>query len=452
MGDHRRHEPIAIRYIKDMVEERRQQVARKVDRLEAEFTQKVERSLQAVDQVSTDLVRQAKSVRSEIEQAGQEAVQMVEAHVKQMTQEVDDLQESLLKVLDQQRDELTSLLDSTKNAVRFKERLMQLSAGHGNLFPLVKALETRTDSILSTHIHEEPQHHSRVMFSAASGTDLVFKTKEAIGKVNPCHASAQHTLFEGKPSQVAEKGGTLTIIVKATDHHGQRVSTADDVISTQCTATPGTDCTPSTTISNNGDGTHMISISSPSAGNFQVEVFVNGEKAATEFQMTFCDSLSALLQCFDENECHSSIFISQNGRKAFLLSFPGFCSVFGTAGMNQGQYSWKIKTTGNPCLGVATKPSQTSHRDDYDTVAYCWFMETVFSSGAFYRDGVKCSQEKIGAVDNDTFQLDLDCNQHTLQMTNLRSGEKSTFSNLPDKEYFQYVAFCFDGSAEFLNW
>ena len=78
-------------------------------------------------------------------------------------------------------------------------------------------------------------------------------------------------------------------------------------------------------------------------------------------------------------------------------------------------------------------------------------MDTDVFSGAFYRDGVKCSQEKIGAFDNDTFQLDLDCNQHALLITNLRSGEKSTFSNLPDKEYFQYVAFFYDGSAEFVN-
>ena len=450
VGYHQGHTPVC--YIKDMVEERRQQVARNVDRLEAEFTEKVERSLQVVDQVSTELVRRAKSVRSDIEQAGQEAVQMVEAHVKQMTQEVDDLEESRLKVLDQLRDELTSLLDSTKNAVRFKERLMQLSTRNGNLFPLVKALDTRTDSILSTHVHEEPQHHSRVMFLTASGTDLACKTKEAIGKVTPCHASTQHTLFKGRPSQIAEKGKTLTIIVKATDHHGQRVSTADDVISTRCTATCETEHAPSTTITNNGDGTHTISVTSPSAGSFQVEVFVNGEKTATDFHMTFCDSLSALLQCFDQNECHSSITISENGRKASNTQWPGYNSVFGTAPMKQGQFSWKLKTTGYHCLGISTNPSRPlSHFGDHETTANCWSMNSHFFDGAHYRDGVKCSQEKMGAANDDTLQLDLDCSQHTLQITNLRSGKTSTFSELPDKEYFQYAAFYGRSSAEFVD-
>ena len=182
IGKHRGHAP--VRYIKDIVDERKQQVAQKVDRLEGEFAEKLERSLQAVDLVSTELVERAREVRTDIRQAGKRAMQMVEAHVEQMVQEVDDLEESRHKVLDQQKDELETCLDSAKSAVRFKDRIMQLSVGGETLFPLLHALETRATSLLSTDIQEEPRERSRIQFSPANDLDLASKTKEGIGRVN----------------------------------------------------------------------------------------------------------------------------------------------------------------------------------------------------------------------------------------------------------------------------
>ena len=118
IGDHRNHEP--VRYIEEIIEERKREVFEKVDRLESEFTRKLEHSLQAVDHVSTELARRADEVRTDIRQAGKRAVQMLEAHVEQMVQDVDALEESRSKVLDQQEDELKSFLDSARNAIRFK--------------------------------------------------------------------------------------------------------------------------------------------------------------------------------------------------------------------------------------------------------------------------------------------------------------------------------------------
>ena len=84
IGDHHCHKP--VRYIKDIVEERKREVAEKVDRLESEFTRKLERSLQAVDHMSTEVAKRADEVRTDIRQAGKRAVEMVEAHVEQMVQ------------------------------------------------------------------------------------------------------------------------------------------------------------------------------------------------------------------------------------------------------------------------------------------------------------------------------------------------------------------------------
>ena len=437
IGDHRRHEP--VRYIKDIIDERKQQVAEKVDRLESEFTRKLERSLQAVDHVSTELTNRADEVRTDIRQAGKRAVEMVEAHVEQMVQDVDDLEGSRLKVLDRQKDELQAFLDSANNAVRFKERIMQLDIGKETLFPLLQSLETRTTGLLSSQIHEEPQHHSKIRFLPAGDMDLVSKAKKAIGKMCHCHASAKHSEIEGDTSHKTEQRKAVKVTIKTKDHNGRRLTTGGDIISTQITPTSG-QTTPPSTITDNNDGSYIISISSQLTGCLRVEVFVNGERMATDLEIT----VTSPSYRFDRNECHFNIKISEDGKKATNTS-GGFNSVLGNTPMTSGQFSWKMKGSGWRMFGVSTKPSPTSHYDDNNKVAYCWDM----NAGAYYRDGVQCSQAKVNSSNNDTIQLDLDCDRHELQIKNLSTGQTSTLSNLPVNEYFQYAAVYGNGHAKF---
>ena len=438
IGDHRRHEP--VRYIKDIVDERKRQVAEKVDRLESEFTRKLERSLQAVDHVSTELTKRADEVRTDIRQAGKRAVEMVEAHVEQMVQDVDDLEGSRLKVLDRQKDELQAFLDSANNAVRFKERIMQLDIGKETLFPLLQSLETRTAGLLSSQIHEEPQHHSKIRFLPAGDMDLVSRAKKAIGKMCHCQASAKHSEIEGGTSRKTEQRKAVKVTIKTKDHNGRRLTTGGDIISTQITPTSG-QTTPPSTITDNNDGSYNISISSQLTGCLRVEVFVNGEKMASDLNIT----VTSPSYRFDRNECHSNIKISEDRRKATNAAEGGGYSVLGSTPMSSGQFTWKMNGSGWRMFGVSTKPSPTSHCDDYNKVAYCWYMD----SSAYYRDGVQCSQPKVNSSNNDTIQLDLDCDRHELQIKNLSTGQTSTLSNLPVNEYFQYASFTSLCHAEF---
>ena len=208
IGDHKKHDN--VRLIKDILNERKKQVTDKVDTLESDVVPKLERALQAVDNVSTELARRADEVRTDIRKAGKQVVEMVEAHVEQMVQEVDDLELSRCKVLDRQRDELKSHLDAAKNAIQFRDRVMQpTGSGEETQFSVLHALETRTEDLITTHIKEEPQHHSNLEFKAASDRDLAIKTKEGIGKVIPCHqASARHCQIEGSATRIAQKGET----------------------------------------------------------------------------------------------------------------------------------------------------------------------------------------------------------------------------------------------------
>ena len=441
IGDHQDHKP--VRYIRDIVEEKKRQVAEKVDKLEREFTKKLERSLSAVDHVSTELARRADEARSDIRQAGKQAVQMVEAHVEQMVQEIEHMEASRYKILDRQRDELKCFLDSAQNAVRFKERVMQLNVGRETLFSLLRALETRATSLLSSHFFEHPQHHSRITISTACDSDLASKSKEAIGKVIPCQASARHCLIEGSTSRKTEVGALLCIALAAKDRNRQRITVGGDVVSVQCNPMSGEGSRPQATVNDNDDGSYTLTMISHTESQFQAAVFVNGEKMATSLNVAFLPPFQ-----FDSNERQVRIAVSEDAKRA-TNGEGGHNSILGVTPMSQGQYTWKMRylNISYVFLGVSTKPSPTSHYGDHCKVAYCWLLNEC----ACYRDGVRCSQEKIKADMGDVIQLDLDCDDHTLKITNLSNGETGTFSNLPDKEYFQYAAMFGSGFVEFVQ-
>ena len=147
IGDHKRHDN--VRLIKDIFNDRKTEVNANVDTLESDVVPKLEHSIQAVDNVSMEVARHADEIRTNIRKAGKQAVDMVEAHVEQMVQEVDDLELSRCKVLDRQRDELKSHLDAAKNAIHFRNRVMELTGpGKETHFSLLHALEMRPQASL----------------------------------------------------------------------------------------------------------------------------------------------------------------------------------------------------------------------------------------------------------------------------------------------------------------
>ena len=451
IGDHKKHDN--VRLIKDILDDRKTEVNAKVDTLENDVVPKLEHSIQAVDNVSTELTRRADEVRTDIRKAGKQAVEMVEAHVEQMVQEVDDLELSRCKVLDRQRDELQSHLDAARGAVRFRNRVVRLSSSEEETqFSLLHALDARTTSLISTHIRQEPQHHSRLMFKAASDGDVACKAKESLGKLIPCQASAKHSEIEGSVTRRVAKGKAVSITIHAKDNNGETASTGDDVITTRYTAMALAEDTPTISIKNHHNGKHTISCVCPTAGTFHLEVYVNEEKMETNVTITCV----AFVSTFDPHESHQMITISGDQRMASIQGRIGYThrSILGSSPMSSGQYTWMMKIGMFPypyaCnynLGIAAKPLSQERAGDNSCVAYCWQTNGIH----FCRDGVNTAGGIPSASGNDMFQLDLDCDRHTLQIENLRSGETVTFSNLPDKEYFQFASIYGTGDLQFIK-
>ena len=98
-----------------------------------------------------------------------------------------------------------------------------------------------------------------------------------------------------------------------------------------------------------------------------------------------------------------------------------------------GQHSWKVRLGYKPdfhCLGVSPKPLSPKRENDQETLACCWKSRW---GHRYFRDGVQVDGKLSNWHGNDTLQLDLDCDCHTLRITNLRSGESSTFSKPPGR-------------------
>ena len=447
VGDHRKHDN--VRRIKDILEERKTSVASKVDTLERDVVGKLERSLQAVDSVSTELASRADGVRSEILQAGRRAVEVVEAQVEQMVAEVDDLEQSRSKVLDQQRDKLKSHLDAAKGAILFRDRIMRLDSGDEAQFSLLHALDARTTSLLATHIDERPQHHSRIMFKEASDADRACRAKESIGEVIPRQASATHSEMENGTTRKVQKGKTANITIRAKDRNGRSLTNGGDVISARFAGVSTNGGAPSTTITDNDNGSYTISCMCLSPGAFELEVRLNGQKMTRNVTIT----CTAFTSTFDPAESHPSIVISEDGQKAsFSAQSSGHhCTVLGSFPMRSGQYTWKVKVGSNMnyhSLGVATKPLSSQRVNDQNGTAYCCFNER----SRFVHDNATVDNNLGYWSPGDTFHLDLDCDRHTLCITSLSSQKTCTFTNLPDKEYFQFANLYQSGnSVEFVE-
>ena len=446
VGKHKQHTP--IRTLKDVLDERKQAVLEKVSSLEKTAMSKVKRSLWAVEDVTERLGRQSEKVRIDIQEAGERAKNMVDLYVAQLVQEADDIETSRSKALYKQSDSLKANLEAAQAAVRFSERIAQQNTeSRGDaLLSRLQALDTRATNLIKTFadVVEQPVHHPRVLLAPVSDAQLAANVKEGIGRVVPCPAAATKSIVQTSPVFV-RAGDAVETMVEVCDDDGDRLTTGGDLISTRCTARLGVEYELPTTITDNDDGSYEIECVCGSPGLHCLEVKVNGETAGHRY--IACD------QAFDPNKCHRAISISEDQQQAVIKGDGEnkFVSVLGRTPMQHGQHTWKIKIGQDKdhyALGVTSKNSG-SHENDHQTHAYCW----VSSGAVMYRDDVKYGYGgRLTWARSATYELRLDCEAHTLSITNLRSGETRQMSELPEGKYFQYASLLHQGnSVEFVD-
>ena len=358
----------------------------------------------------------------------------IHACEQQKLQEVDDIEQTRHKALDRQKDDLQRHANAMKTAIGFWKKLEQSDCDEsaGNL---LAALDKRTTSLASVDFSESPLHHADILFETVADADLTSKAGGLIGVVSPCEASAATNIVEGDLKKTVMKGNPTTFTVVAKDRRGKTMTRGGDAIQATWTCKPAKAGTlPAVEVKDNGNGRYDITCRPSCVGKYVVEASVNGTKLSHPLSIT-CEGQWFN---FDRAQCQKENTLSFNKMTVTHSGQDGvWSSVLGSQGVRQGQHSWRVQVDRSRnryvFVGVAEKDKLKdvySYIQSYSWYGYTgqkWVMGQTTDSIAAFQVG-------------DILRLDLNCDDHTLRITNQRSEETATIDNLPALELFPYFA------------
>ena len=432
IGRHSDHRPIVT--MKEVTDKLKKKVRTKADHLERDVLPRMEKTISRVDHMSAELTTRAENVRADIQVAADRAVNTIRACEQQKLQEVDDIEQTRHKALDRQKDDLQRHANAMKTAIGFWKKLEQSDCG-GSAGSLLAALDKRSTSLASVDFSECPLHHSDILFETVAGADLISKAGDLIGVVSPCEASAATSTVEGDLKKTVKKGNPATFTVVAKDRRGKTMTRDGDAIQATWTCKPTEAANlPAVEVKDNGNGRYDIMCQPSCVGEYAVEVSVNGTKLSHALSIT-CEGQWFNFDrawCQKENTLSSDkMTITHTGQDCV------WSSVLGSQGVRQGQHSWRVKVDLSYSRHVFVGVAEKDNLKDVDIYyqAYSWFGY----NGQKWVMGP--TTDSISAFQiGDILRLNLNCDEHTLRITNQRSGETATVDNLPASELFPYFA------------
>ena len=493
-GQHSKHEHEAGLHDARIVARRKDLTNKEVKHLRFTTLPSLRWSLESVEGTMANVLKRADEVKCEIgaakkcsaEALGKWPPILEESYVDKL-QEVGQLEESRRKRLSQQKYDLTRFVENVKKVICVTEWLFGLQSRlEATLFSLALLfVRKRLAQVFETSVPWRPVCHAEIGFvpvdvkrlpsellresngDAAHGPPshatpstpplgdehTSVKFPECIGQVLPFHGAALHSFVEGHKGVIKNVPTNvrvdLTLQVMTCD--GQRMECGGEKVETQFLETP---CPqrPDVHVQDNNNGKYELSFCPSHDGLYLLDIFVNGQNIG--FEVALVASYGEGVR-FDAWECHNQLQINlgTNGREATLKEDSDFAhsaSVLGWPGMREGQHSWRVRIDlGDPSassfgqtLGVAEKPLPAL--DNNVCLSYSWSDGTTknvrFNGWTGTGTGLKAWMH------NDVVEMALDCEMHTLTMTNLRSGETDVIENLPHSTLFPY--FSLSGSAK----
>ena len=429
-GRHSDHRPIVT--MKEVTAKLKEKVVTKADHLESVVLPRVEKTITCVDQVSADLSTCADNVRADISASADRAVNTIRACEQQKLQDVDDIEQVRHKALDRQKDDLQRHAEALKTAISFTKKVTKTDGGDsaGNL---LLALDKRTTTLASVDFTEAPSHHPRILFEATNEPDVIPLAAQLIGVVNPCEACASESTIDGNRKATVQNGNPATFTVVAKDKQGKTMTRGGDMIRATWSHKPAeAGDLPAVEVTDNGNGRYDVTCRPPCIGEYILEVFVNSAKLSHTLSVTCHDGWFH----FDGEHCQAGNTISSDKQ---TVTHTGqshvYASVLGSRGLRQGRHSWKVEIQKGRYvfIGVAEKNKLAdfnNYKQSYSLNGYDghqWIMGS--------------SSDPIGRFQqHDVIQVDLDCDSHTMQITNCRSGKTAEFKGLPASELFPYFA------------
>ena len=449
VGDHGGHKPICI--AKDVSREKIEDALNRIQPLR-EALERTERSSVALNEASDHLPVAARGVREEICASATRAIHVVEACKAQLLQRVDDAVVEREKVLNLRSEELKSYQDSLRNAIMVGERLSR-HTGNEAYLPLASALRSRADTLVRAESVTMVTRGSGnaggqpFVFDVPADEVLPARAMALLGELRQMNmAKADRCVVSAgdgsSPATAvyAPLGKKCTLHVSMCDGYGQPREVGGDIISATWKAVPDTnkDVLPSPglppTITANGrqDATFDVSFSLQHDGQYTLQIEVNCQPVAAAIEVTCGAKKHAL--CFSRTEHHPCYVISDDGKKATATQEHFSSAVLGSMGFRHGKHVWRCMV-GDPVnyhvVGVIWKPYDIGNLKWTKYMGWasdCKKYDTLNSGGA----ESPVNHWKGG----DTLELRLDCDAHTLKITNQRSGLSDEVTGLPDQELF----------------
>ena len=433
IGLHRDSEQHRIVHVSDVMEQRTERSAAEVQRLKSEVHPCLEAAIARVDNVSVDLLAQSHAVRTRILSATQRVVLTAQAYEQQLLEKVDEIQRSRLKGLHEQRERLHSHLVSMKNVLDFSERLATSGLDRDKRLAMLVALELRAKALNGTHIPKEPRQHANIHFQEPDECSGLEKVEKSFGSVSPCNACPLMTTVERRVTSESfvDKGEQAVFVLQAVNKYGGKIPEGGDHVSASCrSCSVRADALPLVEVDDLHNGRYEIRVQPREEGEYFLEISINGLDLP-KHESFICASFG-----FDPAMCNPNIMLGMDRRTATRSEEGNHSTVLGNVGMRRGQHRWTVKIGYKNwwyLLGVAAKPLSClgdTYNESQSFRTSCKDANT--------HDGAICISSLEPLRGNDTVQLDLDCDTHTLCITNLRDGTTAVITDLPKKEYFAY--------------
>ena len=445
VGKHVGHQVVPLQ---DMIAERKTKVFTDVEQLEQELLPPLDAALESVDRTSNDLASRADQLRDKIHAAVQRLVDAVNTCGAQKLQEVEDLEQSRAKLLDKQHDALKELRASVTSVVGFAEGLKTGKDSQADMSTLLPVVEERVASLRACDVALVPKEDSALSFVAPDEETVAAAVGSLLGKVAKCRAAAKHSVLvqtsDDEEAMIPRPAGErFTITIQAKDKDGMTLTEGGDIITTRWVNSPGS---PPVEIKDHDNGRYSLSLTPQEEVEYVLEVLVNGSPLPHTI-CKLCVIKKPPAVRFDRAACQEDISIDDGCSCAKITqenATNDFRSVLGLPGMTKGQHQWKvqnkIKNAGTARLvGVSPQVQEEKIRENRSTLheAFVWngYNGQKIATGL--------NKECVGGQwkDNDVIEVVLDCDSHTLRMTNERSRHSITFVDLPDVELFPYFSF-----------
>eukprot|EP00117_Sycon_ciliatum_P025476 scpid47596/ scgid21136/ Tripartite motif-containing protein 3; RING finger protein 22; RING finger protein HAC1 len=388
---------------------------------------------QASDAVNARLDAQRAQIeeaRCSLRKVVDDRVQQIKDQLEQDLQRIVEYEATCEKSCKSRLQELSTETELADRCIAFAEAL----AKNGNeedisalSKPVIKSLELLRDK----PIQNKPPALGRISHeeSEEDETQAQQALRNLLGELSIVHVSGRFSTSnipkDSEGTVQALSGATASMLVTCRTSDGKTHVSSDNRLCATWEQIPEEmDEQPVVEVNDNNDGTYKLSYTLPKDGKYKLRIAMNGDELG-DSPYNFVASCGKW--GLDPEQCSKGVSIKDDGKKV-VKNALGHSSILGLIGWEQGVQTWRIKVSQkqNCYAGVALRVPEAMTWKGSKSPPVVW----CFSSNGYKYSDVGVEGKILGEQDGDV-DITLDCDNHTLKMKNLDTGDEDEITDLP---------------------